>query len=161
MITILKIILIGVGATFAIDIWGFILNLFNIKSLDYRYVGRWIAYFPKGKIVHENIMTTSPVPGELVIGWAAHYLIGITFAFLLIIFYGIEWLKNPVFFPALIIGLVSVCAPLFIMQPAFGFGIASSKLPGPNSRRLKSLSTHTIYGLGLYLTGLLIIQLWN
>jgi hypothetical protein len=36
------------------------------------------------------------------------------------------------------------------MQPAFGFGIASSKLPHPNLLRLKSLGTHLIYGIGLY-----------
>jgi len=161
MITILKIICTGIGATLIVDIWGFVLSLFNIKSLDYRYVGRWIAYFPKGKFAHKNIMMIAPVHGESVIGWAAHYLIGISFAFLLILFFGREWLEKPLLYPALIIGLITLCAPLFIMQPAFGFGIASSNLPKPNIRRLKSLLTHLIYGIGLYLTALLIVQLWN
>lgn len=143
------------------DIWGFVLSLFKIKSLDYRYVGRWIAHFPKGKFVHNNILTSAPVSGESVMGWTAHYLIGVTFAFLLILFFGKEWLEKPVLYPALIIGIITVCAPLFMMQPAFGFGIASSKLPEPNIRRLKSLSTHVVYGIGLYLTALLIARVWS
>jgi len=42
------------------------------------------------------------------------------------------------------------------MQPAFGFGVAAAKLPNPNLARLRSLLTHTIYGLGLYLGAMLV-----
>lgn len=161
MNTILRIMFVGIGATFFVDIWSFVLRLFKITSLDYRYVGRWIAYFPKGKVVHRNILVTTPVHGETVMGWAAHYFIGIMFAFLLVLIYGNQWLARPTLYPALIIGIITVCAPLFIMQPAFGFGIASSNLPEPNMRRLKSLSTHMIYGIGLYVTALLLSRLWK
>lgn len=153
---ILKIVLIGIGATLMVDIWGFVQSLFKIKSLDYRFVGRWIANFPKGKFFHENIMKTEPVRVEVIMGWTAHYLIGIGFSFLLFIVYGKEWIEEPMLFPAVLIGLITVVAPLFIMQPAFGFGIASSKLPSPNMRRIKSLMTHLIYGIGLYISALLV-----
>jgi len=156
MSTILKIIIVGIGATLAIDFWTILLKLFNIKSLDYRLVGRWIGNIPKGKFFHNKIFDTPPIPYELIIGWTAHYLIGITFAFLLVAVYGESWLDKPGIFPAIIIGLVSVVAPLFVMQPAFGFGIASSKLPGPNLKRLKSILTHLIYGIGLYLSAILL-----
>jgi Protein of unknown function (DUF2938) len=155
---ILRIVVIGIGATIAVDIWGFIQSLFKIKSLDYRYVGRWIANFPKGKFYHKDIMMTPPVRSELLIGWMTHYLIGITFSFLLILVYGKEWLEKPLYYPTIVIGLITVIAPFIIMQPALGFGIASSKLPKPNIRRLKSLLTHLIYGVGLYITGLLVNQ---
>jgi Protein of unknown function (DUF2938) len=146
----LKILLIGIGATLAIDIWVSALKLFKIKSLDYRFVGRWIGNFPKGKFFHNKIQDTPPVPHELLIGWTVHYLIGITFAFILIAVYGVGWLEKPTLLPAIIIGLITAVAPFFIMQPAFGFGFASAKLPHPNLLRLKSLSTHLIYGIGLY-----------
>lgn len=152
MTIILKIIFIGIGATLILDLWIFVLSLFNIKSLDYRFVGRWIANFPKGKFFHTNIMTAEPVNGELVIGWSTHYIIGITFAFLLVVLNGIEWIYNPGFYSAVFVGIITAIAPLFIMQPAFGFGIASSKLSNPNLRRFKSLMTHLIYGVGLYIT---------
>jgi hypothetical protein len=44
--------------------------------------------------------------------------------------------------------------PFFIMQPSFGLGVAASRTPDPTQARLKSLATHTIFGLGLYLCGL-------
>jgi len=155
IIIILKTLVIGVGATLAIDLWVTLLKLFKIKSLDYRYVGRWIGYFLKGKFFHNNIMKTPPIKGELFLGWTVHYLIGITFAFVLVAIFGTSWLGRPSIFPAIIIGLITAAAPLFIMQPAFGFGIASSKLPNPNMRRFKSLLTHLVYGIGLYLSGLI------
>ena len=149
IIIILKTIAIGIGATLAIDIWASVLKLFKIKSLDYCYVGRWIGNIPKGKYFHNKIQDTSQIPHELIIGWTVHYLIGITFAFILIAVYGISWLEKPSILPAIIIGLITAGGPFFIMQPAFGFGIASSKLANPNLLRLKSLSTHLIYGIGL------------
>jgi hypothetical protein len=151
IIIILKTLVIGIGATLAIDIWVSFLKLFKIKSLDYRYVGRWIGNFPKGKFFHNKIQDTPPVPYELILGWTVHYLIGITFAFILVFVYGVSWLDKPTFFPAIIIGLITSIAPFFIMQPAFGFGVASSKLPHSILLRLKSLATHLIYGIGLYL----------
>lgn len=153
---LLKIITIGVGATLILDLWNYLLNLLNVKSLNYRYVGRWIGNFVNGKFYHSNIMLSPPVPNELFIGWTAHYLIGISFSFLLIIVFGNGWLSKPLIFPAIIIGFVTAIFPLFIMQPALGFGIASSNLPNPSIRVLKSIVTHLVYGTGLYLTAILV-----
>lgn len=153
---LLKIITIGIGATLILDIWNYLLGLFNIKSLDYRFVGRWIGNFVNGKFYHSNIMTTSPVQNELFIGWTAHYLIGISFSFVLIMVFGNGWLEKPLLVPAILIGLATVIAPLFIMQPALGFGIASSNLPNPIIRVLKSIITHLVFGTGLYLSAMLI-----
>ncbi|MBK7629231.1 MAG: DUF2938 domain-containing protein [Ignavibacteriales bacterium] len=158
MYNVLKIVLIGIGATLTVDIWIYVLGLFNIKSLDYRFVGRWIGNFPKGKFFHQNIIATEPVKGELVIGWIAHYVIGINFAFFLFLFCGKEWIQNPQIYSAVFWGILTVVAPLFIMQPAFGFGIASSNLSKPNIRRIKSLLTHLIYGIGLYIAAFLVKQ---
>ncbi|MBE0538266.1 MAG: DUF2938 domain-containing protein [Ignavibacterium sp.] len=153
---LLKIITIGVGATLILDLWNYLLSLLHIKSLNYRYVGRWIGNFVNGKFYHSNIMITPHVQNELFIGWAAHYLIGISFSFMLMIVFGNEWLEKPSFLPAVIFGFVTVVFPLFIMQPALGFGFASSNFPNPIVRILKSIVTHLIYGSGLYLSALLV-----
>lgn len=161
MITIiLKTLAIGIGATLAIDVWVSILKLFKIKSLDYKYVGRWIGNFAKGKFFHNKIQDTPSIQHELILGWTVHYLIGITFAFILVAVYGISWLDKPSILPAIIIGLITAIGPFFIMQPAFGFGIASSKLPNPNLLRLKSLGTHLIYGIGLYVSAILLNEIF-
>jgi hypothetical protein len=72
------------------------------------------------------------------------------------LFYGKEWIENPDIYSAVLFGIITVLAPLFVIQPAFGFGIASSKLSKPNLRRLKSLLTHLIYGIGFYITAMLV-----
>ena len=53
--------------------------------------------------------------------------------------------------PALVVGVVTVVFPFFVMQPGMGFGIAASKAPDPMRARLRSLMTHTVFGIGLYL----------
>ncbi|MCG8332298.1 MAG: DUF2938 domain-containing protein [Chitinophagales bacterium] len=150
MSTLLKTLLIGVGATLSMDIWSFILKQFKISSLDYRLLGRWILKMFEGQFFHNKIFNTPPVKNELLIGWVFHYLIGISFAFLLLSIYGKNWLDKPTLIPALVIGIGTIVAPFFLMQPAFGFGIAASNLPDPNIIRFKSFLAHLIYGIGLY-----------
>jgi len=92
----------------------------------------------------------------VLLGWVAHYSIGIVFSFLLVLIFGVQWLNHPTLLPAFIIGILTTIAPFFIMQPAFGFGFASSKLPNPNVLRLRSLLTHIIFGFGLYISAILL-----
>ena len=87
-------------------------------------------------------------------GWLAHYFIGVSFSALLLSIFGLNWARDPSIAPALLIGVMTVLAPLFVLQPALGAGIASSKTPAPLFNSAKSLATHTIYGFGLYLAAL-------
>ena len=152
---VFEAMIIGAGATVVMDIWALLLKrFFNIPSLNYAMVGRWIGHFPQGTFMHENIVRAHPVRGEKLIGWGAHYGIGIVFAGVLLLLWGLEWAQRPTLFPALFIGIVTVVAPFFLMQPSFGFGIAASKTPQPNRARVLSLAAHSIYGLGLYLSAL-------
>ena len=122
-------------------------------------VGRWIGHLPSGHLMHENIAKAAPVCRELVIGWAAHYAIGIVFATMLIAINGLEWARHPTLLPALVFGLLTVAFPFFVMQPGMGAGVAASKMPDPNQARLRSMLTHTIFGLGLYGAALLSVLL--
>jgi hypothetical protein len=83
-----------------------------------------------------------------------YYLIGIGFAAILLVATGTEWLRNPTFMPAVLTGIITIIAPFFVMQPGMGAGIAWSKSPNPTVARLRSLVAHTIFGVGLYLGGL-------
>jgi hypothetical protein len=150
----LRTILIGTGATMVMDLWAFLLRQFGVPSLNFALLGRWIAHLPKGKWRHESIAKAPPAKGELVIGWLAHYSIGITFAALLLSTFGLKWARSPNLLPALLIGIVTVLAPLLVLQPAMGAGIASSRTPNPVFNCMKSLVTHTVYGVGLYLAAL-------
>ncbi len=149
-------IYIGVGATVVMDLWALILkHFFGIPSLNYGLVGRWLGHFPKGQFAHKNIAQTPAVRGEQILGWAAHYAIGVGFAGLLLAIWGVEWARQPSLLPALIIGVCTVVMPFFVMQPSFGMGIAAAKTPKPNTIRLRSLGAHTVFGLGLYIAAIL------
>lgn len=146
---------IGVGGAALMDAWSLILRRrFGIPTLDYALLGRWIGHFPRGRFMHERIATAAPVPGERPLGWLAHYSIGITFALLLLAIWGLEWAWSPTMLPAMLIGIGTVVAPWFLMQPAMGAGIAGSKTPDPRATRLRNLGTHAVYGVGLYVSAL-------
>ncbi len=110
---------------------------------------------PQGVFVHKNIASSQSIPAECFVGWIAHYMIGISLALGFVILVGESWLKNPTVIPAVTFGIVSVVAPLFVMQPCFGLGIAASKTPKPSQARLRSLMNHTAFGVGLYIFALL------
>lgn len=116
-------------------------------------MGRWLAYLTRGRFHHARIAATPPVPRERLVGWTAHYLIGIAFAAVLLAIWGLDWARHPTLGPALIVGIVTVAAPFLIMQPGMGAGIAAGRTPHPAAARLQSLVTHAIFGLGLYAAG--------
>lgn len=150
-----RAIAIGIGATVLLDLWGVVQKrLLGITPLSMRMLGRWTGGLVRGRFVHRSIAAAEPVRGELALGWVAHYTIGIAFALLLVAVWGLAWARHPTIGPALIVGLATVAAPFFILQPGMGLGIAASKAPRPWVARLRSLATHTVYGLGLYLAAL-------
>ncbi len=149
-------LLIGIGATALMDVWLLLLQRLGVPTLNFAMIGRWVGHWRRGTWKHDAIAKAAPVRGELALGWLFHYLTGIAFAGLLLGTFGLGWVHNPTLLPAVCVGLGSVAAPWFVMQPAMGAGIASSRTPTPTKNRLKSLATHTVFGLGLYLAAVFI-----
>jgi hypothetical protein len=146
---------IGVGATLIMDAWNlFLMRVFGIQSLNFCLLGRWVGHMPSGIFKHRSIAAAEPKPFECVIGWLAHYSTGVTLAVGFVLLASSDWLARPTLLPALSYGIVTVVFPFFVLQPSFGLGIASSRTPNPAKARLKSLMTHTIFGVGLYVCAL-------
>jgi Protein of unknown function (DUF2938) len=142
---------VGVGGTLVMDLWAaFQKRVFGIPPLDYRMVGRWVGHLPRGRFVHDNIGAAASIPSELVIGWIAHYAIGVIFAALLLAVWGLDWARHPTLLPALMVGIGTVVAPFFITQPGMGIGVAAAKTPQPKVIRTRSLVAHASFGVGLY-----------
>ncbi len=140
-----------------IDLWAFLLKRFGISSLNFAFLGRWIGHLPDGRWTHESIAKAAPIRGELGGDGMAGSLIPSELpsqhSLLAVNGSGVG-AKSITLLPALIIGIVTGVAPLFILQPALGAGIASSKTPKPVFNSIKSLTTHTVFGLGLYWSAL-------
>ncbi|TJY58891.1 DUF2938 domain-containing protein [Sinimarinibacterium sp. CAU 1509] len=147
-------VLVGVLATAVMDVGSVLLKqLVGVPMPNYVMVGRWVGHMPAGRFRHRAIAAAAPVRGERWIGWAVHYTTGVVFAALLLLIWGDAWIANPTFAPALIVGLGSVAAPFLLMQPAMGAGIAARKTPDPVTARRRSLINHSLFGLGLYVSG--------
>ena len=142
---------IGLGATAVMDLWNaFLKRMFGVQSLNYCFLGRWLGHMPSGVFRHPSIAAATPKPRECVVGWLAHYSIGVVFAVVFVLASS-EWLARPTLAPALLYGVATVVFPFFIMQPSLGFGVAAARTPKPAQARAKSLATHTVFGAALYL----------
>jgi hypothetical protein len=100
--------------------------------------------------VHTPIGDTAAVQGELALGWAMHYLVGLAygFAYVGLIVYGLE--RQPSLLNGLVFGACSVVIPWFILQPGLGIGVMGRKTPRPAIPILNALSNHLVYGVALF-----------
>jgi hypothetical protein len=159
---VLGAVLVGLGATLITDLWALFLG--RIRKLpppSFCLIGRWIHYMPTGTFIHSDIAAAAKKSAECATGWLAHYIIGITFALTLVTATSGRWLDNPSLLPALLFGIGTVVFPFLIMQPSLGQGLAASKSSNPTQARLKSLMTHAVFGIGLYISALLVSFLLN
>ncbi len=150
------VVLIGVGATVVLDLWVAVLRSLGVQTLDFALMGRWVGHTFRGSFFQPSIRKATPIPGERALGWITHYAVGIVFAGLLFSIVGRAWSQNPSPMPAVLVGLMTVFFPLFVMQPAMGSGFAASKTPAPLKNCLRSIVNHAIFGLGLYVSAVVL-----
>src|SRR5215475_921950 len=84
-------VIVGILATVTMDAVAVIAPRLGIAGRGQRrtgpdFIGRWIGYVLRGKFRHTDILQTPPLRGELLLGFAAHYSIGIV---LTLIYFGL------------------------------------------------------------------------
>ena len=52
---ILRIVLIGCGATLIMDIWLMFLKRIGVQTLNFAFIGRWVGHLFRGRIAHASI----------------------------------------------------------------------------------------------------------
>jgi hypothetical protein len=151
-------VLIGIGGTALLDLWAQLLKAtLGLPTPPWHLVGRWFAGMRHGQFVHRNGIGNSPeAPNELRIGWTMHYAVGIVFAAAVLLIWGVQWAHSPTFLPALIVGLVTIGAGWFILQPGMGVGVACNKAPNPAVARLQNVVGHVVFAIGMYGAALLV-----
>ncbi|MFV8819544.1 DUF2938 domain-containing protein [Haliea sp. E17] len=148
---IIHILVLGVVATVAIDLWAALSHkLLGTPTTNWSMVGRWLGHVPRGVFVHDPISAAAPVKHELALGWVFHYLIGIAYALLYTAIVILALGNEPTLLSGWVFGLVTVVSPWFILQPGLGLGVCASKAPRPNVVRLQNLVIHSVFGLALY-----------
>jgi len=148
-------VLMGVLGTAAMDLWG--LALFRFAGLplsNWAMPGRWAAHVLRGRVFHDAIAKAEPVPGELQIGWAFHYAVGIVYGVALAAIMGPAWLAAPTFLPAWVFSILMVGFGWLLLQPGMGLGWAASKTPNPWKVRGLNLAAYTVFALGLWVGAL-------
>lgn len=148
---LLKVMMAGVVATVVMDLWGALQRRIGVQTLDYALVGRWIGHWRKRSWRHVQIRAAAPIAHEGALGWGAHYALGVLFAIGLWWVAGSAWWHQPTPVVAILFGALTVLVPFLILHPALGAGIAASRSPHPWRARLRSLATHAVFGVGLYL----------
>mgnify|MGYP001811721845 CR=1 FL=1 len=144
-------VLMGVLATGAMDLWALALNRFARQPLpNWAMPGRWVAHLTRGAVFHDAIAEAAHVPGELKIGWAFHYAVGIVYGIALAAIMGTGWLAQPTFLPALFFSILMVGFGWFLLQPGMGLGWAASKTPNPWKVRVMNLAAHAVFAMGLW-----------
>ena len=157
----LRVLLIGIGATATMDAWLQLLRRLQVPTPDFALVGRWAGHLARGRWAHAAIAKAAPIEHERVLGWTLHYGTGVAFAALLVALAGTAWMRHPTPLPALVVGLGTVAVPLFVMQPAMGAGIASSRTATPLKNTLRSVANHAAFGVGLYLAAVAVAAAWR
>jgi hypothetical protein len=151
----LEIVAVGIVATLATDAWQRLLQMIaGIPPANWALVGRWVVWIFRGVFVHRPITATPIVNGEVAIGWAFHYAVGVFYAAFYLAIMRLGFNSGPTLASALIFAIVLLVAPWFIMQPALGLGFIASHTPNPVAPRTVNASVHAVFGLGLYLGSL-------
>ena len=148
-------LIVGILATVTMDVVAVIALRLGIAGRGPRQtgpnlIGRWIGYLLRGKFRHTDILQTPPLPGELVLGLAAHYLIGIV---LTLVYLGLLVVAHatPTALSAILYGTATTVFPWFLMFPSQGMGWLGRDAPGDTHLARLSLFNHIIFGLGIAL----------
>jgi lipid-A-disaccharide synthase-like uncharacterized protein len=151
MITLFEIFLMGIFATFFMDVTARLLIKSKIvrPTLEPQVVGRWALYMIKGKFVHKDIRLTPALKNEMPAAFLAHYLIGTVLAG---IYFCLE-LSVPAIrsqpWASLIFGVTTSLLPWLWLYPAIGIGYLASKSQNKSNFIILSIINHLNFGIGM------------
>src|SRR5206468_12411897 len=148
-------LMLGILATVTMDVVAVIAFRLGIAGRGPRrtgpdLIGRWIGYVLRGKFRHTDILQTPPLRGELVLGLAAHYLIGIL---LTLVYLGLLVVAHatPTALNAILYGTATTVLPCFLMFPSQGMSWLGRDAPGDAHLARIRLVNHIIFALGIAL----------
>ena len=154
---ILQGALLGIGATLLFDLWQYgLARATGQPGPNWAGIGRWFWHLREGQVFHDDIAAAAPWEHELALGWIGHYAVGLVYGVAFALIAGPGWMADPRLLPAWVFGIATLAFGWFLLQPGLGMGWAASRTANPAKVRLLGLAAHSVFGLGLWLTGLAI-----
>lgn len=122
------------------------------SGVNIALVGRWFLSLLRGQFCHANILNSTPLPSEVKMGWAFHFLLGGGgVALIYPVFFQVTGISLPAnhLLGGLLFGLATSLLPWFILLPSFGWGLFGRRGPQGSNALLASTLSHISYGLGV------------
>ncbi len=153
------ILVVGIGATIVLDLWGvFTAKIGWMSGTHWPSVGRWLLGIPAGRLVLDASDTRPFTWREGAVGWAFHYVAGLGYAVMFPLFWGAGFVGAPTLPPFLLIGLVvSTLAGLVILMPGMGAGLFARRAPNTVGMILYVLVAHAVFAFAEYVLALLVV----
>ena len=149
-IIIAKVLIIGIGATIIMDLWGIALALISHSSYEWSTAGRMIGYLLRGEwLWHDGIMRAA-LPHENILGWITHYTIGILYALFYVIFCNDGFHQKADFLKSLSFAWFLMIFPLGMLAPITGNGFFNLETHTPLINLIHTFFSHSCFGIGLW-----------
>ncbi len=149
---ILFCLIVGVGSTIALDVWGVLVKtITKIPPTDWGIVGRWLIVITSVNFVLDQSKKNAPSLIEKATGWVFHYLVGIAYAALILLIYGVGFIENPTVMPTVIVGVIlSTLAGLGILMPGLGGGFFARLIPNKFQTYAYIIVAHIIFAIAQF-----------
>lgn len=143
---------VGVGSTVVLDLWVQVAKkVTGLPPTDWGVVGRWLKGLLQGHLFLNSADTRIITGTEKLLGWAFHYLVGIAYALLLLVFAGTDFIVHPTIMPVFIIGVcISSIAGLMVLTPCLGGGFCARKVENQKAIIVYVIVAHVLFALGQY-----------
>jgi hypothetical protein len=123
----------------------------RLSRIDVVMIGRMAVGWSRGRFRYCDPNEMAPVANERFYGALAHYIIGVVLA----VAYMLSWkiLTNDPPSPAwaLIYGIATTPASLFLVYPLMGLGACGRRAPDGSRNLYSSLANHLFFGMGMAL----------
>ncbi len=120
-----------------------------ILRIDARMIGRMSVGWARGRFRYDSPSQIEPTAHELLLGYAAHYAIGLVLAAIFVIGWSqfIGGSISPLW--TIIYGFATTVASEFIVYPAVGLGLCGHRSPERIKAFFSPLANHLFFGVGM------------
>ena len=145
-------IISGLFATFIFDLFQSSLKYaYGIEKPKWNLLGRYFLGYKESKFIRKTLIDDEELDNELLWGYFFHYLIGIIYGIVFVIFNFLLF-DYPSILMAYIFGFSTVLGSwCFLMPFAYNLGFFASKSEGRTNLLVQNLIAHFVFGTGLFI----------